>query len=386
MGRQQLPRGITKVEVTDRRTGKKVPRWRVTVNIGHGADRHQVRRSFETERSARDYLDEIRGRVQAGTYIRTAKRTVATAVDEWLKSKHKLKPSTRRGYRITLGPVVDVLGAVELQRLTKADVDRLVVDLRAGDVEDRKAYSPRSVNQLLGLLDQVLDSEQKQGHVGRNVARLVDKVPADPKTFRTLTADEIDRILDHQCRDRHLWTLALFGLRRGELAGLRWCNVDLDAGTVTVVENRVDLGSDGESVDTPKSRRSRRALPLPVDATAVLKTARAVQLRERIKLGSAYQGGEYVACDEAGRPYSPGQIYDGWGRMLDDLGIERVRLHDARHSCATAMHLRGVPIAVISAWLGHSSAAFTMATYTHSQDDALKAAGQAITKHGKRSS
>ncbi|MBS4104881.1 tyrosine-type recombinase/integrase, partial [Tsukamurella paurometabola] len=67
-----------------------------------------------------------------------------------------------------------------------------------------------------------------------------------------------------------------------------------------------------------------------------------------------------------------------WGRMLDGLGIERVRLHDARHSCATLMHLRGVPIAVIAAWLGHSSAAFTMATYAHSQDEALKAAAQSF--------
>jgi integrase len=67
-----------------------------------------------------------------------------------------------------------------------------------------------------------------------------------------------------------------------------------------------------------------------------------------------------------------------WGKLLDDLGIDRVRLHDARHSCATLMHLRGVPIAVIAAWLGHASAAFTMSVYAHSQDDAPKAAASSI--------
>jgi integrase len=71
--------------------------------------------------------------------------------------------------------------------------------------------------------------------------------------------------------------------------------------------------------------------------------------------------------------------------MLDGLGIERVRLHDARHSCATLMHLRAVPIAVIAAWLGHASAAFTLSVYAHSQDDALKAAsgsfGRVVTTH-----
>jgi integrase len=66
--------------------------------------------------------------------------------------------------------------------------------------------------------------------------------------------------------------------------------------------------------------------------------------------------------------------------MLDDLGIKRVRLHDARHTCGTLMHLRGVPIAVVAAWLGHASAAFTMAVYAHSQDDALRDAGTSFRR------
>jgi integrase len=93
-----------------------------------------------------------------------------------------------------------------------------------------------------------------------------------------------------------------------------------------------------------------------------------------LAFGQGYGPGEYVACDEMGRPYHPNLLTFRWGRMLDDLGIERVRLHDARHSCGTLMQLRGVPIAVIAAWLGHASAAFTMAVYAHNQDNALKAA------------
>jgi integrase len=74
----------------------------------------------------------------------------------------------------------------------------------------------------------VLDDQVKQGNVVRNVARLVDRVAADPKKFRTLTTDEMFRILDHDTRDRHLWALAMMcGLRRGEIAGLKWCNVNL---------------------------------------------------------------------------------------------------------------------------------------------------------------
>lgn len=87
---------------------------------------------------------------------------------------------------------------------------------------------------------------------------------------------------------------------------------------------------------------------------------------------------EFVASDQNGEPYHPNLLTFRWEKMLDQLGIERVRLHDARHSCATVMHLRGVPVAVIAAWLGHASAAFTLATYAHSQEEALKEAGMSF--------
>jgi integrase len=96
----------------------------------------------------------------------------------------------------------------------------------------------------------------------------------------------------------------------------------------------------------------------------VLRAARTRQTEERLAFGSGFGSGEYVASDESGQPYHPNLLTLRWGRMLDELGIERVRLHEARRSCATLMHLRQVPIAVIAAWLGHASAAFTRCRVT----------------------
>jgi integrase len=127
-------------------------------------------------------------------------------------------------------------------------------------------------------------------------------------------------------------------------------------------------------VGTPKSKASARTLPMPDEVVEVLRAARKRQAEERLAFGGGYGSGEYVASDETGQPYHPNLLTFRWGRMLDGLGIERVRLHDARHSCATLMHLRQVPITVIAAWLGHASAAFTLSVYAHSQDDALRAA------------
>ncbi len=172
--------------------------------------------------------------------------------------------------------------------------------------------------------------------------------------------------------------VGVVGLRRGEIAGLRWANVNLGAATITIAENRVVLGKQHVESGTPKSRASRRTLPLPDDVVGVLKAARQRQREERMRFGEGYGGGEHVCSDEMGNPLHPDAITSRWQRLLADLKIDYVRLHDARHSCATLMHLRGTPIAVIAAWLGHASAAFTMATYAHSQDEALKAASNSF--------
>ena len=237
-------------------------------------------------------------------------------------------------------------------------------------------WTPRSCNYLLHLTTAVLDDHVAQGNVARNVARLVDRVAGDPKKFRTLTDAEMFRIFDHECRDRHLWALALHGLRRGELAGLRWEHVDLTAQTVSIVENRVVLGKQRVESGTPKSKASRRTLPVPDDVVQVLKAARQRQREERLRFGEGYGGGEYVCSDEMGNPLHPDAITSRWQKLLSDMGIGYVRLHDARHSCATLMHLRGTPIAVIAAWLGHASAAFTMATYAHSPGRSFKGCGE----------
>ncbi len=378
--RQQLPPQIKKIEVADRRTGKSVVRYQLTVDAGHDPEsgrRRQVRRRFATEAKARAELAALQAGVAAGTYVHVSRLTVTQACESWLLSKHALKPSTVAGHRVSLGPIRSELGHIELQKLTKADLDGLVARLRRGEVAGRRKWSARSVNYMLYLCAAVLEDQVAQGNVVRNVAKLVDRIAGEAGEMRTLTERNMFRILDHECRDRHLWTLALYGLRRGEIAGLRWTNVDLKTQTVRVAENRVAVGKQILS-GTPKSKASTRTLPMPAEVVDVLRAARKRQSEERLAFGSGYGSGEYVASDEAGQPYHPNLLTFRWGRMLDGLGIERVRLHDARHSCATLMHLRHVPIAVIAAWLGHASAAFTLSVYAHSQDDALKAAASSF--------
>ncbi|UXA12406.1 site-specific integrase [Mycobacterium sp. SMC-8] len=392
--RQQLPPQIKKMSVRDRTSGKAVVRYQVTVDAGVDPEtgkRRQIRRRFTSEKDARTELAKVQGGVTSGEYVHPSKLTVDQACEAWLLSKHALKPSTLRGHRVSLQPLRDELGTVPVQKLSKADLDGLVGRLRKGDVRGRRAWSARSCNYMLYLCSAVLADQVSQGNVVRNVASLVDRVAGDAQQYRTLTEAEVFQILDHDCRDRHLWTLALYGLRRGEIAGLKWSSVNLTdkpkgsgksalpAYHVRVEENRVVVGRTIES-GTPKSVQSRRSLPMPPEVVDVLKAARKRQSEERLRFGEGYSVNEYVSVDETGKPYHPNLLTFRWGKMLDELKIDRVRLHDARHSCATLMHLRGVPIAVIAAWLGHASAAFTLSVYAHSQDEALQAAGASFSR------
>ncbi|MGE2714228.1 site-specific integrase [Mycolicibacterium litorale] len=383
--RRQLPPQIKRVELASRSGGRPVVRYQLTVDVGVvDGKRKQLRKRYPTEKAAREALDQIRGDVARGTYVHPTKTTVAQACDDWLASKHRLKPSTLHGHRVSLGPVFAVLGDIEVQKLTKRHVDDLVIALRAGGLKsptgkDRKPWTPRSVNYMLGLLTAVLEDQMKQGQVVRNVAALVDRIPSDPKPPKTLEPHEVERVLVHIRDDRYgiAWHLALAGLRRGEIAGLRWEDIDLDAGTLTVARNRLRFG-DQVIEGTPKSRSGGRTLPLPEHLAAALRGARAIQAADRLALGAAYDPSGYVIVDEAGQPLSPHALTSRWSRMLKAAGVRPVRLHDARHTCGTLMHLQNVPIALIAAWLGHASSAFTMATYVHSQPAAMAEAAQSF--------
>lgn len=99
---------------------------------------------------------------------------------------------------------------------------------------------------------------------------------------------------------------------------------------------------------------------------------------ERLSLGTAHQDSGYVAVNEIGEPYTPDTLTRMWLNVAQKAGVRPIRLHDARHSCGTALHLRGVPLAVIAKWLGHADASITARIYAHSQDDALRSASQTL--------
>jgi integrase len=362
---------------------------RVEVVVDLGPDpatgrRRQSRRRFTSIDDANAWHAETSTTVRRGEYVHRARETVAEAVELWLGTRRNVRPTTLAGYRDALAPVCLHLGAVTVQALSRREVETLVDDLLTGglvraDGRARRPWSPRTVTLMLFCLESVLDSFVREGRLARNVVEYVERPAQRAREMQTWTAAEVETFLGSLERDRDAaaWLLALHGLRRGEVAGLRWSDIDFDALALTVSSARVEV--QGHPVESaPKTDRGRRTLPLTTDLVTALKTLRTQQAADRLLVGEAWQESGFVIVDPLGRPLSPSVLSSRWQRAVRRAGVPRIRLHDARHTAATLMHLRGVPVAVISAWLGHSTAAFTMRTYVHSQADELRGAADVL--------
>lgn len=367
MARQQLPPQIKK-----RTTRSGEIRYEVITSVGVDpitGRRRQSRKRYTTEREARDALTSIQHDLATHTYVPRKAVTVEELCGDWLDSLHNARPTTLNAYRFSLAPLRERHGDLPAQQLTRAHLDRLLADLRKGGVlptpggkRMRRAWSSRSLNKAVDAWRSVLDYGIERRDLNHNPATGMKKVQRVRQEMQTYTPAEIQQVLRYADNDRigHVWYLALSGLRRGELAGLRWSDVDFTAQTLMIRNNRVQAGA-GTVLEGPtKTSSSRRTLPLDDVLLGVLTRA------QRASSSS------YVAVNEVGEPYTPDSLTRMWHKMTRAAGVRPIRLHDARHTAATAMHLRGVPLAVIAKWIGHADASTTARLYAHSQDDALK--------------
>ncbi len=378
------------------------PRYQVRV---HGAradgSRFQNKRRFNTVAEAVDWYSTVTSELAKGTHVPPSDLTVKQAADAWLASQ-RIRTSTREGYIANLRPLVDVLGDKPVQSITKADIEALVTALLAGGSsfgdwhaptkllkaarKKRDPLAPRTINSCLIRVRAVFDDLLQQGILIRNPAALVKSVPVPRPNLATLDGDQVETLLEATKDDAFsiAWRLALSGLRRGEILGLRWKSIDFSANTVTIDVSRISV-SGGSVTGATKTRSSERTLPMPEDLARELRAERKRHLELQLAMGEHWPDDDRVVLDDAGNAPHPDTLTKAWTNALAAANLPHVRLHDARHSCATLMHLDGVPAAVIAAWLGHTDARFTLSVYAHANNAALADAAASLSKvTGKR--
>jgi integrase len=385
---------IRKVELKDGTI-----RYRLVVDIGLDANgkRQQLTRTFDKLKEARAELSRIRHETDQGTFVKPSDVTVSHYLDEYLVGATRgRRESTKVSYREAFRPVRERLGNRKLQSITKVDVENLVdwmlTSGRKRGGTPGTGLGPRSVRLTLGRLKAAFEMAVDEGRLVRNVVKLVTPPEYKPKERDIWSKAEVRKFLRTAASSRlhAAWRLSLYGLRRGEVLGLRWSDIDLKAKTLTVNQARV-LVDYKVRVEEPKSHNGKRTLPLDDDLVAALVELRKRQAHESEVAGAAYgavlsdldwytEGDKYVVVDELWTPHHPESYSDKFTRVLKRAGLPKIRLHDSRHTTLSLLEKAGVPISIISKWAGHYDSSFTMKTYVHASDDDLKQGRQALAK------
>lgn len=355
--------------------------WAFVVDAGRDADGKRLRESrsgFGTQREAERAMREVLAKVDGGTHVERSRVTVADYLrGEWLPATAPPRVgygthAKRTGHVETY--IVPRLGGVALQELNAAHVNRLYTELLASGKVDGSPLAASTTHDVHRTLRRALTDAVRWGLTETNATDRADPPPVRAveaerrAALRVWTADELARFLTATASHRHhtLWELASStGMRRGELCGLCWSDVDLDAATVTV-RHRVVLGPDGyEHQDGTKSNHSARTIDLDGRTVALLRAHRVAQLEQRVAASVAWEDGDLVFTDERGRWLSPPAVTQTFKRAVRKVDVPTLTLHGTRHTHATLLLKAGVPLHVVSRRLGHASEAFTAAVYAH---------------------
>lgn len=353
--------------------------WAFIVDVGRsaaGGRKQRRRQGFTTRREAERALRELLHKLDTQRYVTPDGSTLANFVeDEWLPAVRppNLRAATWTSYRDELRRhVLPTLGAVPVQQLTPVQLNQLYAHLLAhGRRDGQGGLSPRTVRYIHTVLRKSLADALRWGRVERNVADLADP-PRQVASrhgghMQIWTAPQLRQFLAHVGDDRlyPAWRLAATtGMRRAEVLGLRWIDVDLDAGRLAVRQAYISI--DGRAqFSEPKTRQSRRTIDLDARTVDVLRGWATEQQAEQEAWADAGEDHGLVFTREDGSPIPPDRFSKLFGRHASAAGLRPIRLHDLRHTHASLLLASGVNPKVASERLGHHSVAFTLDVYSH---------------------
>ena len=352
---------------------RKGDRWYAVIYEGLDPVTGKERRSWhptgtsrkDAERLAASLATDLNGRNDVGRSLTFG----VYLTTRWLPGKKvELAHSTWDGYRRKIeGHVLPAIGMVPIRRLRPHHLEALYEE-KMHPANGQRSLAPKTVLEIHLIIRGALNDAVRRGIFSRNVALLAHapKLRSIPKVEQQAwTAQQLGAFLRQAAGHRlfpAFWLLANTGLRRSELLGLRWDDIDFDAATLSINRGLVSVGYELHE-SRGKTSNSRRAIDLDTTTIEVLTAWKAWQRTEQKVVGIEPAG--WVFSDVEGNPIHPHSVSQSFERIVARASVPKIRLHDIRHTHGTLLIKAGVPVKVVSERLGHSNPAFTIDTYQH---------------------
>jgi integrase len=313
-------------------------------------------------------LKKLQKDIDGRTVVTAKAETVRAFLQHWLSvraGRKDIKPGTVASYRNHLVCVFPHIGHVKLTKLTGDALQVMCNDLLG-------ARKSSTVHAILTILNTAFNDAIRWQRLSHNPCKSVMLPQAEKHEVVPLTGEQALCLLN-AARGHNLegfLHLALAtGLRKGELLGLKWSDIDMETRLLKVSRNATYLpdetGHYRMSEGTPKSRAGKRTIRLPQFAVNALSAHKLRQLEQRLQSGSAWTDTDLIFCNGRGAYYSLSALDAQFKKLVTVAGLPPMRIHDLRHSAATLLLKMGVPMKVIQEILGHSTYAVTANTYSH---------------------
>lgn len=353
-----------------------------------GSKKRTIERGFKTKKEAEAFAREKDDDFYKGVIRQDPNKIVSELLDEWnqeyVKKKlalGKLKQNTLNGYQVNIEHIKAGLGQIKLTELTSELIEDFYIEKRAtGNRRTKGALASRSIQYIHRNLSASLKYAVKKKYLNWNPADDAEMVVIEGNFARICTTSEFN-VLNNDTVGTELnlpVLLALsLGMRRGEILGLTWSDIDL-ANQKVLISGQLALTPSGIQVTSTKSATSRRPLPLVPSIVIALENHKRLQEQQKQNFGPSYHDQGLVCCHVDGKPILPDYFSQAYRRFTDRHGFPDLRFHDLRHTFASLALSKGVPMAVVSSLLGHSSISITVDIYGHITDNAKLNAMQIV--------
>lgn len=354
--------------------------WAIIVELPRDPQTGKRRQKWVTLKGTRTdaekKLAELLHQVNTGSFSRPGKKlTVENFLTQWLNdyAAINVRPLTKQSYEHWIRKQINpAIGTLLLSRLQPSHLQTFYRKaLETGRIDGKGGLSRSSVVHIHRILHDALSYAVQCGLLSRNVTDTVKPPRARHKEMRTLDSVGVSRLLEAS-KDTiyyHIFHLAVFtGMRRSELLGLRWRDVDLDMATVSVVQTLHCLGKGKVIFQEPKSSKGKRQIALSPAAVIALREHRQQQELERLDCllkGAPVVYDDLVFSNSDGSPLLPNSVTHAFIKTVRRLGLREVRFHDLRHTHASLMLKQGIHPKIVSERLGHATIGITLDTYSH---------------------